>query len=241
MLPHWNPPPQLVHATVLEVGCEEGLELAIGLAARVHAETSRVTITMKVAARLVTLGVYRAFATLGSATGGEATMKTVSETATRASRYAAQFEAAQDEFIRLVESLSDEHWRKVGKNFPERVNDEDEGRPVGVIADHVAQTQPFIVERIQSMLAGEIPRPVDFRVFNARHAAEHAGVKQSDVVARLRENKSPIAAAVRSIPDSELDTMRETPVGNMSVAQRLERVLIGHIKAHEGSIRAAIS
>jgi len=165
----------------------------------------------------------------------------VSHTATRSSRYAAEFEAAQDEFIRLVESLSDEQWRKVGKNFPDRMNDEDEGRPVGVIADHVAQVEPFIMERIQVMLAGEVPSPVDFRVINARHAAEHAGVKQADVVARLRESKLPIADAVRSIPDSQLDTMRETPVGNMSIAQRLERVLIGHIKAHEGSIRAAIS
>ena len=165
----------------------------------------------------------------------------MSETATRSSLYAAQFEAAQDDFIRLVESLSNEQWRKVGRNFPERMNDEDEGRPVGVIADHVAQTQPFIVERIQSVLAGNVSGPVDFKVINARHAAEHADVKQADVVARLRENKPRIAGSVRAIPDSLLDTMRETPVGNMSIAQRLERVLIGHIRVHAGSIKAAIS
>ncbi len=159
----------------------------------------------------------------------------------RAARYAAEFEAAQDEFIRLVESLSDEQWRMPGKNFPERMNDEDEGRPVGVIADHVAQVEPFIVERIQVMLAGDVPSPVDFRAINARHAIEHAGVKQADVVLRLRENKKRIADAVRAIPDSQLDGVRETPVGPMSIAQRLERVLIGHIKSHEGSIKAAIS
>lgn len=165
----------------------------------------------------------------------------MSHTATRAARYATEFEAAQDEFIRLVESLSDEQWRMPGKNFPERMNDEDEGRPVGVIADHVAQVEPFIVERIQVMLAGDVPAPVDFRVVNARHAAAHAAVKQADVVSRLRENKKRISDAVRAIPDSQLDKMRETPVGPMSIAQRLERVLIGHIKAHEGSIKAAIS
>lgn len=165
----------------------------------------------------------------------------MSQTATRAARYASEFEAAQDEFIRLVESLSDEQWRMQGKNFPERMNDEDEGRSVGVIADHVAQVEPFIVERIQVMLAGDVPAPVDFRVVNAKHAAAHAGVKQADVVSRLRANQNSIASAVRAIPDSQLDKMRETPVGPMSIAQRLERVLIGHIKAHEGSIRAAIS
>ena len=91
------------------------------------------------------------------------------------------------------------------------------------------------------MLAGEVPSPVDFRVVNARHAAEHAAVKQADVVSRLRANRKSISDAVRAIPDSQLDKMRETPVGPMSIAQRLERVLIGHIKAHEGSIKAAIS
>lgn len=168
-------------------------------------------------------------------------MIALSHPATRAARYAAEFEATQDDFIRLVESLSDEQWRKAGRNFPERMNDEDEGRSVGVIADHVAQTQPFIVERIQTMLAGEVPDPVDFRVINARHAAEHAAVKQAEVVARLRQNKTRIADSVRAIPDSQLDTMHQTPVGNMSIAQRLERVLIGHIQAHAGSIKAAIS
>jgi hypothetical protein len=160
---------------------------------------------------------------------------------TRAARYAAEFEAAQDEFIRLVESLSDEQWRRPGKNHPERMNDQDESRPVGVIADHVAQVEPFIMERIEIMLTGNVPAPVDFRVVNARHAAQHAGVKQADVLARLRDNKPRIAEAVRAIPDSQLDEMRETPVGPMSIAQRLERVLIGHIKVHEGSIKAAVS
>lgn len=165
----------------------------------------------------------------------------MSHAATRAARYASEFEAAQDQFIRLVESLSDAQWRMRGQNFPERMNDEDEGRSVGVIADHVAQVEPFIMERIQVMLAGDVPAPVDFRVVNAKHAAAHAGVKQADVVSRLRANQRSIADVVRAIPDSQLDKMRETPVGPMSVAQRLERVLIGHIKAHEGSIKAAIS
>jgi AcrR family transcriptional regulator len=165
----------------------------------------------------------------------------MSQAVTRAARYAADFEAAQESFIRLVESLSDAQWAMTGKNFPDRMNDEDEGRSVGVIADHVAQVEPFIVERIQVMLAGEVPSPVDFRAINAKHAAQHANVSQADVASRLRANQKRIADAVRAIPDAQLDAMRETPVGPMSIAQRLERVLIGHIKAHEGSIKAATS
>ena len=37
----------------------------------------------------------------------------------RSARLADQFEAAQESFIRLVESLSDEQWRMTGAEFPE--------------------------------------------------------------------------------------------------------------------------
>jgi hypothetical protein len=164
----------------------------------------------------------------------------MAETATRSARYASEFEAAQDEFIRLVESLSDADWRATGKNYPQRMNEEDEGRPVGVIAHHVATSGPFIIDRIQAMLEGRPMPPLDFRVANARHASEHANVTKDEVLRVLKDTRPQIATAVRAIPDDQLDQMRETPVGPWSVAQRLERVLVGHIKAHQGSIEAAI-
>ena len=159
----------------------------------------------------------------------------------RAAQYAAQFEAAQQEFIRLVESLTDEQWRTVGKNFPQRFGDEDEGRRVGVIAHHAATSGPFIIDRIQRMLDGRPMPQVDFRVSNAKHAEEHADVSRTEVLAELRKTQPEIAAAVRAIPDSELDQSRDTPAGPMSAAMRLERVLIGHLKGHQGSIESAIS
>ncbi|HXI96943.1 MAG TPA: hypothetical protein VNG04_12505, partial [Candidatus Acidoferrum sp.] len=56
----------------------------------------------------------------------------------------------------------------------------------------------------------------------------------------LRASKGRIANAVRAIPDDQLDIQRETPAGPMSAAQRVERVLIGHMKQRQGSIEAAI-
>src|SRR5215467_162641 len=94
----------------------------------------------------------------------------------RSARYAADFEAAQEELIRLLESLTDEQWRMVGRNYPQRLNDEDEDRRVGVIAHHVAVTQPWIMGRIEGMLAGRTLPPPDLD--NARHAAEQAGVSR---------------------------------------------------------------
>jgi hypothetical protein len=159
----------------------------------------------------------------------------------RAAHYAEQFEAAQQGFIRLVESLTDEQWRRVGRNYPQRFNEEDEGRPVGVIAHHVAISGPFIIDRIQGMLAGRPLAPVDFRIGNARHAEEQAAVTREAVLDVLRTTQPQIAAAMRAIPDSQLDEARDTPAGPMSAAQRLERVLIGHLQSHRGSIEAAIS
>ena len=158
----------------------------------------------------------------------------------RSDQYAQQFEAAQDEFIRLVESLNDEQWHLNGKNFPQRINDEDEGRPVGVIAHHVATNGDYITERIQTMLAGGPLAPVNQRAVNAEHARSHSGVTKDEVLRLLRATKGRIANAVRSIPDDQLDIERSTPAGPMSAAQRVERVLIGHLKQHQGSIEGAI-
>src|SRR5437763_11385784 len=83
-------------------------------------------------------------------------------TARRSAEYADRFEAAQDEFIRLLEPLTGEQWNRTGQNYPQRINDEDEGRPVGVIAHHVAESGPFIVDRIKRMVRGEtLPPPGD--------------------------------------------------------------------------------
>ena len=166
-------------------------------------------------------------------------------TETKASRSASlgdQFEAAQKSFIRLVESLSDAQWRMKGVNTPEaRVNDEDETRPVGVIAHHVAKTQPWIMSRIRAVLEDKPTPPVDFKVINAEHAAEHADATKAEVVALLRESQRRITSEVRAIRDELLDKERQFLTGAMTVQQRIERVLIGHMAAHQASIEATIN
>ncbi len=162
------------------------------------------------------------------------------EADSRSAHLAAEFEAAHDDFTRLVEALTDEQWRMVGGNFPQRTNDEDEGRSVGVIAHHVASLGEWIMSRIQTMLEGRPLPPVDFRDINAKHAEEHAAISRQEVVRILRESRPRIVAAINALPEAQLDEPRDTPAGPMSVAQRIERVLIGHMKSHQGSIEAAI-
>ena len=159
----------------------------------------------------------------------------------RSAQLAEQYEVAHDEFVRLVEALSEDQWQVTGKNYPQRIGDEDEGRRVGIIAHHVATNGDWIVQRIQTMLAGGPLAPVNQREINAEHARNNAGVTRAEVLRLMRASRSRIADAVRAIPDNQLDIQRETPVGPMSAAQRVERVLIGHMNQHKGSIEAAIA
>jgi DinB superfamily len=159
----------------------------------------------------------------------------------RSAQLAAQFETAQADLVRLVESLTDEQWSLIGKNHPKRINDEDEGRPVGVIAHHAATSGDMIMGRIQAMLEGRPLTPPNSREANAKHAVEHADVSREEVARILRESGPRLAATVSAIPDDELDQSRDTPAGPMSIAQRVEMVLIGHLRMHQGSIEAAIA
>ncbi len=160
----------------------------------------------------------------------------------RSAGLADQFKAAQESFIDLVESLTDEQWRMRGVNTPElRQNDEDESRPVGVITHHVASTQPWIMSRIRAIIEDRPTPPVDFKIINAEHATEHADATKAEVVDLLRQNLHRITDEVRDIPDNMLDKERQLPTGVMTVQQRIERVLIGHMKAHQGSIEATIA
>ena len=160
----------------------------------------------------------------------------------RSERLADQFEAAQKSFIRLVESLSEEQWWFQGVNTPgPRINDEDETRRLGVIAHHVASTQPWIMGRIRAIVEDRPTPPVDFKVINAEHAVEHGDATKAEVLGLLRENLRHISDEVRAIPDDSLDKERQLPTGTMTVEQRIERVLIGHMKAHQASIEATIA
>jgi hypothetical protein len=160
----------------------------------------------------------------------------------RSGRLADQFEAAQESFMRVVESLTNDQWRMRGRNTPgQRINDEDEARPLGVIAHHVAVNQDVIMSRIQAVLHDKPTPPVDFKEINAKHAFEYADTTKAEVLSVMRDTGRQIAKDLRAIPDEKLDMARELPSGKMTVQQRIERVLIGHMTSHRGSIEATIA
>ena len=160
---------------------------------------------------------------------------------TRSDEFAAEFEAAQDDFIKLIESLTDAEWQMVGQNYPKRTNEEDEGRTVAVIAHHVAVDGPWLISRIQDTLAGRQLQVPDKKQLNAEHATEHARTTPQEVLRILHDARPAIAAALRAIPDDRLDLSQDSPIGPLTIAFRIQAVLIGHIKMHQGSIEARIS
>jgi len=163
--------------------------------------------------------------------------------ASRSERLAEQFEVAHESFIRVVESLTNDQWRLRGRNTPGmRINDEDEARPLGVIAHHVAVNEKVIMGRIQAVLHDSPAPPADFKQINARHANEFADTTKAEVITLLQESGTQIVSDLRAIPDEMLDKAKELPAGGrMTVQQRIERVLIGHLTGHQGSIEATIS
>jgi hypothetical protein len=160
----------------------------------------------------------------------------------RSALLAQQFTAANESFIRLVESLSDEQWWFQGVNTPElRINNEDETRRIGVIAHHVAVNQDLIMNRTKAVLEDKPAPTLDFKSINAKHAVEHADATKAEVLEMLRDSGPRIAAEIRAIPDEKLDIERQMPSGTMTVKDRIEMVLIGHMQAHQRSIEATIA
>jgi hypothetical protein len=75
---------------------------------------------------------------------------------------------------------------------------------------------------------------------NAAHAVQHANCTKAETLALLRQNGAAAAATVRGLADLELDRTATLPLGTMSAAQVIERILIGHVHDHHGGIRTAI-
>src|SRR5487761_384122 len=162
--------------------------------------------------------------------------------ASRSESLADQFEAALENFTGANESLTGEQGKMRGKNTPGmRINDEDEARPLGVIAHHVAVNLKVIMGRIETAMREQQAPPLDVKQMNARHANEYADTTKAQVLTLLQDSGQRIAKELRSIPDEKLDIAEELPSGKMTVQQRIERVLIGHIQAHQGSIEATIA
>ena len=148
---------------------------------------------------------------------------------TRAEQFVAQFEATNNALIDAVEGCTDADGQKRSAS---------EGWPFGVLAHHVAISYAPIAGAARTVVeGGMLPQMSlqDQAATNARHAEEHARVTQQETLDALRRTSVDVAAFLRGLDDERLARATTAFGGReMSVAQIVEHVVIGHPKQHLG-------
>ena len=152
----------------------------------------------------------------------------------RAGNLAHQLEQANHALITTVEGLSDAQWRAKTPG---------DGRSVGVVAHHVAVSHKSVAGLVGAIAHGHHVPTITMEMIhegNATHAAQYANCTKTETLALLRQNGAAAVATVRGLGETELDRTVAFPMGTMTAAQVVERVLIGHANDHHGTIRKAI-
>lgn len=157
---------------------------------------------------------------------------------TRSEDLAAAFERTNADLIAYVRGLDAEQWLTPGVNSPVfQYGDEDENRPVGTIAHHVASAYSRSVEAVRIMTAGQAITPPP-RGSAAQHASDNGAPDQAETIRMLEAGGAEVAAAIRGLTDDELGREAETFIGRTTVATFIERAVTFHPYWHLTSIQA---
>lgn len=159
---------------------------------------------------------------------------------TKAHDLAGELERACGDFADYVAGLDPEDWRRPAANHPDISEGSDERRSVGVVAHHVGDQIPLLAEIARRRACGEqrVPvSPADIDALNARHAASNPEPDQAETASLIRDNGERAADLIRELDDSRLD--RAGP-DELTAAEVVRRVLVGHVAWHAASIRAAV-
>ncbi|MEO6399148.1 MAG: DinB family protein, partial [Tepidiformaceae bacterium] len=146
---------------------------------------------------------------------------------------AAKVEATNNELLETVEGLSDEQWA---------MKCADEGWPVGVTAHHVAESLAAVTGLVQAVANGAQVPPFTMEMLdkgNAEHAVRAANVTKAETAKLLRENIAAGSAALRGLQDDQFEKSATMPAGEMSAAQLVEGIMVGHAGMHLAGIKAA--
>ena len=155
----------------------------------------------------------------------------------QAESLARSVEQANGELVSLLERCSDEQWRASCRA---------EAWPVGVTAHHVAGGHEALSNFVRLLASGQPLPPITSEMLdrmNAEHAEQYADCGRAETIELLRRNGEAAAETVRRLSDEQLD--RSAPMTIMggapvSARQMIENVLIGHVREHATSIRAAL-
>ena len=146
---------------------------------------------------------------------------------------ASKFEAKNGEFLKFVEGLSDDQWRKTCPG---------EGWTVGVTAHHVAESIGTLAGLVQAVASGATIPPITQATLdsgNAEHAARAANVTRAETAKLLGGNLAAGAKVIRGLDAGQLQRTATLPFGELSAEQIIEGIMIGHTGMHNEGIRSA--
>lgn len=153
----------------------------------------------------------------------------------RALELSASLAQANREIIAVVEPLSAAQWRTRCPN---------EGWSVGAVAHHVAEAYPFHMHIFHEIGSDRPVSPVkwqDLDRLNAAHADAYANCGRADTVDLLRRNGQVMTGWVEELSDEQLRRtgrfIDDLPAWTLE--RWIEAVMLGHIRGHLESIRAA--
>jgi uncharacterized damage-inducible protein DinB len=156
----------------------------------------------------------------------------------RAQALAEQFEDANRELISTVERCSEAEWR---------AQTAAEGWSVAVTAHHIAGGHEAVAGLAQGLATGQGLPDITSQMLdemNAEHAREYAACTKEETVELLRRNGQTAAGIIRGFSDEQLGRSAPAAImdgAEMSTEQLVEQGLIGHMRGHSESIRAAIA
>jgi len=144
-------------------------------------------------------------------------------------QYAQRLRASCDRLVAFVVGCPEDAWRAA----PLAPGDP---RPVGVIADHVADAYGYLGGWVQELLAGGSPTVSGELVdgLNARHAAAAAGVTRHAAAHHLEERGDALAGLIGGVRADDM----ELGEGRL---RRLVEIAIRHTDDHHGELVAAVS
>jgi hypothetical protein len=156
----------------------------------------------------------------------------------RQDEIAAAIEAAHREFVELVAGATPAQWQEPGANHPEIRFGEDEHRPVGVIAHHIATAYSATIDRCQAWTRGELPPPPTAES-NAEHESANPTPDHEATIRLLDDNVKRLKDFARGLSDEDLEATGLFVSGrSSSVGKMLGETTPYHIGWHAGSIRA---
>ncbi len=156
----------------------------------------------------------------------------------RADALVERFHESNNAVSAFVERCDEDLWR---------VPVHDDGRPVNVVAHHIAEGRIVYPALLPSLLAGERLAGIlvgtdgdpdaawaAAHAYNAAHAAARHACTREEVLAALHEHGTVLGALIAGLADADLDRAVAFPYSPVPVSgqQLIERLPIGHPRFH---------